>query len=214
LLAARLIYEQTYLTWSEGPQMVGYALAHAFSGLLMLGLLCMMICLIAFISGLVFVAWKRSKITVLDWVLLGLLATFTFWIFVPYGTWQALTIRLLGVGRRPGAQLSYAAATGDYRLTRFLIARGVPFNGSNPKIHMTLAAALRKEGDLEGAIREYRKAIAVAPGYAEAYLAMGQALEQKGDFQSALEQYQAGCVQLGGLKCCDLAEKLAQRLNH
>jgi lipoprotein NlpI len=58
------------------------------------------------------------------------------------------------------------------------------------------------------------KAVALDPGYAEAYRGMGLALEQKGDFQSALQQYQTGCVQLGGLKCCDLAEKLAGRLHH
>ena len=133
---------------------------------------------------------------------------------VPYGTWQTLTIRLLGVGQRAGAQLSYAAATGDYRLVRFLVARGVPFDHSDPKIYVTLATGFSKEGDPEAAIGEYRKAVAADPGYAEAYLGMGRTFEQKGDFQSALQQYQEGCVQLGGLRCCDEAEKLARRLNH
>jgi hypothetical protein len=71
LLAARLIYEQTYLTWSEGPQIVGFSLVHLYGGLFILGLLSVLTCLIAFVSGLAFAAWKRAKITILDWALAG-----------------------------------------------------------------------------------------------------------------------------------------------
>src|SRR3954467_14957314 len=38
LLAARLVYEQTYLTWKHGPLMVGFALGHG-STLFIAGLL-------------------------------------------------------------------------------------------------------------------------------------------------------------------------------
>src|SRR5262245_11485814 len=34
-LAARLVWEQTLLTWDYGPQMVGFSLAHGYGGLLL-----------------------------------------------------------------------------------------------------------------------------------------------------------------------------------
>jgi tetratricopeptide (TPR) repeat protein len=213
LLAALLIYEQTYLTWAEGPQMVGFALAHAFTGLSMFGLLSWLVGAIALISGLAYAGWKRVRITSVDWSLLVALATFTLWVFVPYGSWQTLTIRILGEGKHVDAQMSYAAATGDYRLVRFLTGRGVPFNDADPNIHIAFAEGLRKEGDLDGAIREYQKAVALTGDSADAYFGMGQTLEQKGDFQSALEHFQKGCAQIDGKKCCDQADKLARRLN-
>lgn len=41
LLTARLIYEQTYLTWAQGVQMVGFSLAHQGLGFLIFGTLAM-----------------------------------------------------------------------------------------------------------------------------------------------------------------------------
>lgn len=206
-----MIYEQTYLTWSEGPQMVGFTLTHGYPEFAFVGILCILIGLIAFISGLIFTLRKKARIAFRDWFLLGLLAASTFLILVGYGTWQALTTQLLGVGPHAESQLRDAVGRGDYGLLRYLIARGVPFSNSDPKIHLTLAMGLRKEGNLGGAIAEYRKAIKLDPGNVDAYLGLGRALELKGDFQGALQQYQIGCVQLGGIPSCDRADALARK---
>lgn len=36
VLAARLIWEMTWLTWHQGPQMIGFSLAHSVAALLLL----------------------------------------------------------------------------------------------------------------------------------------------------------------------------------
>jgi Flp pilus assembly protein TadD len=50
-----------------------------------------------------------------------------------------------------------------------------------------------KKGDLDGAIAEYREAIRVKPGLAEAYNNLGKALQLKGERDAALEEYRKAC---------------------
>ena len=53
MLLARMIYEQTYLTWSEGPQMLGFALWHVYAGYALLGYVCLFLCFVSLLVGLV-----------------------------------------------------------------------------------------------------------------------------------------------------------------
>jgi tetratricopeptide (TPR) repeat protein len=211
-LAARLIYEQTYLTWTQGAQMVGFALAHAYAHFLILGLVCLLVSAIVLLALLANVLLRRPTVAAKDWVLMGLLIPVIVSVFIPYGIWIELTVRLFGPGPHSQSLLSQAVGADDYRLTRFLIKRGVQIDPSVFRVHTVLAHGLKQEGDLDGAIAEYRMAIASQPNDAESYVGLAAVLEQKGDPKAALEQYQLGCVQFGGEPACKLAQDLERKL--
>ena len=55
--------------------------------------------------------------------------------------------------------------------------------------HHELTEALAQRGDLDGAISEYRKLLAMKPDYAHAHNNLGEALAGKGDLDAAIEEY-------------------------
>ena len=55
--------------------------------------------------------------------------------------------------------------------------------------HYNLGIALRKKGDVDGAIAEYREVIRLRPDAGNVHYDLGMELEQKGEGQSALEEY-------------------------
>ncbi len=54
---------------------------------------------------------------------------------------------------------------------------------------MNLSVALRERGDLDGAVAASRRAIAIDPGFVNAYVGLGAAFADKGDFAGAEIQY-------------------------
>jgi tetratricopeptide (TPR) repeat protein len=67
-----------------------------------------------------------------------------------------------------------------------------------PKAHTNLGLALHEKGDLDGAITEYRKALATRQDFREAYKAhgsLGNALRDKGEVDGAIAAYrEAVCL--------------------
>jgi ABC-type thiamin/hydroxymethylpyrimidine transport system permease subunit len=61
-LAARLLYEQIWLTYTQGPQMIGFTMAHQFLPLLLLGFLGEIGCAIWCIAALVIFVRRRHEI--------------------------------------------------------------------------------------------------------------------------------------------------------
>lgn len=61
--------------------------------------------------------------------------------------------------------------------------------GDRAQTHMTLGRASAAQGMYENAVREYRRAIEISPGYAKAYNSMGLALEELGRSDEALSAY-------------------------
>ena len=77
--------------------------------------------------------------------------------------------------------------------------------GDRAQTHMTLGRASAARGRAEEAIREYRRAIELSPGYAKAYNSMGLSLEALGRDDDALEAY---------LKAAELDTTLASVRNN
>ena len=129
----RLIYEQTILTWRNGPQMLGFAMAHLHPGLLIVGV-------VSLIGAHVWLVWflvlwirrlrRGNRMRQVAWVQLGLITLVTAIPYIPYSLWQIATLELAGPGSNAGAQLAIAA-TGDQRLlVRQLLRHGVSIEGS------------------------------------------------------------------------------------
>src|SRR5262249_22184708 len=70
--------------------------------------------------------------------------------------------------------------------------RAIELNGQFGLGHFSLARALHDKGDVDAAIAAYRKAIAVAPKYAQAHSNLGVLLaEHKKDDDGAIAAYRA-----------------------
>lgn len=79
------------------------------------------------------------------------------------------------------------------RRSRILRAAYPQVMGGNPHVaaeaHVERGAKLYEQGDLDGAIREYRLAIVDGPGLAQAHYLLGLALGYKGDTDSEIAEY-------------------------
>lgn len=125
-LAARLIWEQTVLTWERGPQNIGFSLLHGSAGILIL-------------SPFVLLLWLGFAVPYSAWRLLkhqplsrGSIATIMLaigilWLLsIPYGFWQRLFVDRLASGPNAAKFFSYAAAMGDVATAKAFLDRGVP----------------------------------------------------------------------------------------
>jgi hypothetical protein len=133
-LVCRLVWEQTFLTWRQGPQMVGFSLAHAELGLFMFLVASVLVFAISYAIALVssIVAILRGhRVLKRRWLMLVLSATFVALLFVPYSLWQYAFAGRLATGPHARSFLVHAAATGDLRTVKQLLSRGLPVNSRN-----------------------------------------------------------------------------------
>ncbi len=98
LLTLRFIYEQTYLTWVNGQQMVGFTLAHQGIGFLILGMLSLGLTHLWLLTVVVLIAasklgrpLRRLECTIMALTVLTVLLN-----YVPYLWWQRLVVRIPG----------------------------------------------------------------------------------------------------------------------
>lgn len=144
-LAIRITWESTFLTWEEGPQMVGFALAHSY-GILLLP---------AAIGTLAWLVWaflymvkKRSfggRPVVAIFVAFALCWTI---LSVPYGFWQYAFAEKLAVTPHAGKFLSHAVGTEDVRTLKALLAHSVSVESENAHGETSIHVAARG-GNLE-----------------------------------------------------------------
>lgn len=144
LFAARLVYEETILTWREGPQMVGFSLAHLYSGLFLLFLLSALLSNIFLLCAVVVLCLRlihRRRLPILDWFLICVVFVCVGLSYVPYSAWKLALAGVLGPGRHGSENLSLAAATGELRLVKTLVESGVPVDAPNSAGTTALNAA-------------------------------------------------------------------------
>lgn len=125
ILAARLGWEQTFLSWERGPQMVGFSLMH--SGLGVLLTLGVIVGLLWPVAVLVAAAITRSIGGRAMVAQLIAYAMAWFVIIAPYGYWQRLFISKFSPSNAVDFFVS-ASATGDVRTAKAFLAHGVNIN--------------------------------------------------------------------------------------
>lgn len=133
-LVCRLVWEQTLLTWQQGPQMVGFSLAHAELGLFMVLLASVLVFDISYATALIWsmVAVQRGlRVLKRRWAMLVLLPAFVALLFVPYSLWQYAFAGRLATGPHARSFFVYAASTGDLRTVEKFLGSGVPVNTRN-----------------------------------------------------------------------------------
>jgi hypothetical protein len=141
------IYEQTVLTWRQGPQMIGFSMVHLHPIFVILGsvgilLLHIWLALFVFKSILRLLirrTWmdrQRRIFAVASAVLLGLL-------YIPYPWWTSLTLWVAGPGPFAQDQLTSAAIEDRQGLVDMLLSRGVAIDGKNGQNDTALEATCR-----------------------------------------------------------------------
>lgn len=150
LLATRLVWEQTVLSVRDGPQMVGFSLAHSvFAVLLLAPLVGALWAIVALVSLIRTRSWRQP-------LRLGLLATYVASVLLmlaPYGYWQRILATLHAHGPHAGEYVSYAAATGDLATVKAFLAEGVPVDVRNEHDGATPLHGAAVEGQI--AVIEY-----------------------------------------------------------
>jgi len=125
----RLVYEQTAMTWSQGPQMIGFTIAHTMPFLLISGLVGNLACLAWIVCSLSYLGWSAIRHRRLSpnvyWFPLSAVLFSLILAAIPYDSWQIAMIVLRGPGPYSVDQLSYAAANGDLTLVHILLRKGL-----------------------------------------------------------------------------------------
>jgi hypothetical protein len=131
ILAARFIWEETSLTIQEGPQMVGFSLAHGFGAILYFAPVLLILWLLMTIITLVVILFRRKPLpkslavsAIAAALVLGLLS-------IPQAFWQYLFITEFAASPHAGELACYAAGEGEHRTVEAYIIRGVPLESRN-----------------------------------------------------------------------------------
>jgi hypothetical protein len=144
LFVGRLVYEKTLLTWTAGPQMVGFALMHRYPLMFVLGVASYVLAHIWVAAVLGIWMFKGTGtgsglsrgLAVVGLLLLGAS-------HVPEATLRLATVKCLGPGPQASSILIQAASQAELALTRVLVADGVDVNARSPLGDSPLLGAAR-----------------------------------------------------------------------
>jgi|HubBroStandDraft_1064217.scaffolds.fasta_scaffold05094_3 hypothetical protein len=141
IFVLRIVYEETVLTWLDGPHMVGFALVHTLTPLYLLtffiglagGLLWVVAALIALIH-------RKFRIPVVDWIPIVLLLAHAGLLTIAQGTWVELMLRIAGRSPYEYTFMAEAAAEGNQRLVNYILRKGYDIEGGGQASPLSAAA--------------------------------------------------------------------------
>ena len=107
------------------------------------------------------------------------------------GQWyyRKIALRVLAVITLIAMSLCARTQVGHWRNDFALFEHAVEVTKDNYKMYNTLGSAFLSQGNLDEAIRQYRKAMQVNPRYAESYNNLGYLFQSQGKLDEAISQY-------------------------
>ncbi len=129
--ACRIIWEETSLTFQDGPQMIGYSLAHGlFAALFLAPLISALWALAALLNLIVSIVRRRP---VSKWLAFTFLASALLLglLTVPPVFWQWLLIGHFAKSPHAADLMTYAAGEGDVRTVNGYLSHGIPIESTN-----------------------------------------------------------------------------------
>lgn len=127
----RIVWEETLLTLRDGPQMVGFSLAHgSWAFLLFAPILLILWFLTAFVTMIVSL-WRRRELSKGLWLTLAAAVIVFGVISLPEAFWQLMFIGSFAKSEHAVDLMTYAAAEGNVRTVRGYLNHGVPLEGRN-----------------------------------------------------------------------------------
>jgi len=141
ILAARLIWEMTFLTWTSGPQMIGFTLAHGPWAFLFLAPFLLAIWLFLSLGIVITRKFKKRSVPRSTEVLVVVAAVILALIFLPQGFWNTVFAKKLATSPYSTKFLIGSAALGEKFTVKALIHHGVSVNQSDEDLVTALHAA-------------------------------------------------------------------------
>ena len=141
IFAGRVIYEETILTWKDGPQMIGFAVAHTMPLLLLAGPIGVCSGLLWVIVSLILMSRRRFHAPLADWAPLVFLLFLGAMLLIPYETWEELMVRTFGRSPHGGEFLVQAAAEDKQTFVSLLLRQGFDVNYQSRNGSTPLSAA-------------------------------------------------------------------------
>jgi len=146
--AGRIAWEHTVLTWTSGPQMVGFSLMH--SGL---GILLYLTTLIAgplWVMAALFFAWRTRSLGTLT-TRITVIAYAAAWVVLsmPAGVWERAFIEQMAHSPEAQDLLYYAAVRGEIGTVEAYLARGLSVNSRTCNDALTPIHGAARSGDVE-----------------------------------------------------------------
>lgn len=131
VFVGRILYEETILTWIEGPQMVGFAMVHAMPQILIAGSIGLPLGFLWLLVSLVLLFRRQFRVPSVDWLPIVLLTFLAVMLFIPYETWEEIIVRTAGPGSHGNYYLVQAAAQGKGRFVALLLSTGYDINSES-----------------------------------------------------------------------------------
>jgi Ankyrin repeats (3 copies) len=129
LFVGRVVYEETVLTWKNGPQMVGFTMAHAsVPWILIAGIIGVSCGMIWTFVSIIQLFRRKFRVSPFDWLAIGLFCFLVVLLIIPYAAWEELLARTVGPGPYGGQFLVEAAAQNDRRFVELLLKKGYDIN--------------------------------------------------------------------------------------
>ncbi len=148
LLAIDMIYENTALSWSGGPQMIGFTLMHTVGIVLIPAVFASLIwSATTVIVPLFNKKWNFANIAG-ALLVVGLVAVAS----LPYGFWVKTFAARIAAGPHAAEFLVHMAALGELSAVEALLEHGVPVNESNRRGLRAIEAA---ENEKQIEVRSY-----------------------------------------------------------
>jgi hypothetical protein len=130
-LAARMVWEETFLTLRDGPQMLGFALAHGVGAILFLAPLLLSLWLIVALIAAAIYLWRKTALS--RWyrsTLTSAILTLGF-LSLPAAFWQWMFIGAFAASPHAADLMVAEAAMGNVRTVRRYLDHGVPLTARN-----------------------------------------------------------------------------------
>jgi hypothetical protein len=137
----RMIWEETFLTWHYGPQMLGFSLAHGGGAILFLAPILLSGWLLITIIVLAGALARRRKPSTITWAVFASAAIVIALLSVPEAFWQWAFIGKFAKSPRAAELMTYAVRRHQARLTIAYVNHGVPINATDHQGDTALSAA-------------------------------------------------------------------------
>lgn len=131
IFMGRMVWEETFLTFQQEPQMLGYSLAHGAGAILLLAPWLLSLWLLVALVILIVCPWRKRSLS--KWYL----STFASAVLIlgilslPPAFWQFAFLGSFARSPHAGDLMVYAAGEGDARLVRGYLDHGVSLEATN-----------------------------------------------------------------------------------
>jgi hypothetical protein len=131
IFAGRMLWEETFLTVQQGPQMLGFSLAHGGGAVLFLAPFLLALWLLVALVTVAVCLWRKRLLSRWHWLTLASAIVTLGVLSIPPAFWQWAFIGTCAKSPHAGDLMIYEAAQGDVRTVRGYLEHGVPLTATN-----------------------------------------------------------------------------------